>query len=41
MTFAGGYYESYGLNYTLPLAKRFSDKGYKIYLDYRKRHPYV
>lgn len=32
----GGYYESYGLNYTLPLAKRFFDKGYKIYLDYRK-----
>lgn len=31
-----GYYESYGLNYTLPLAKRFYDKGYKIYLDYRK-----
>ncbi|KAK4540453.1 hypothetical protein LTR36_009199 [Oleoguttula mirabilis] len=29
-----GYYESYGLNYTLPLAKRFYDKGYKIYLDY-------
>jgi arabinogalactan endo-1,4-beta-galactosidase len=23
----GGYYESYGLNYTLPLAKRFHDKG--------------
>ncbi|KAK5133553.1 hypothetical protein LTR08_007592 [Meristemomyces frigidus] len=30
----GGYYESYGLNYTLPLAKRFHAKGYKIYLDY-------
>ncbi|KAK0904994.1 hypothetical protein LTR02_006694 [Friedmanniomyces endolithicus] len=30
----GGYYESYGLNYTIPLAKRFHDKGYKIYLDY-------
>ncbi|KAK4569403.1 hypothetical protein LTR86_003166 [Recurvomyces mirabilis] len=30
----GGYYESYGLNYTVPLAKRFYDKGYKIYLDY-------
>ncbi|KAI7235669.1 glycosyl hydrolase 53 [Hortaea werneckii] len=30
----GGYYESYGLNYTLPLAKRFHDKGYRIYLDY-------
>ncbi|KAK5710474.1 hypothetical protein LTR17_018830 [Elasticomyces elasticus] len=30
----GGYTESYGLNYTLPLAKRFHDKGYKIYLDY-------
>ncbi|KAI7537913.1 glycosyl hydrolase 53 [Hortaea werneckii] len=29
-----GYYESYGLNYTLPLAKRFHDKGYRIYLDY-------
>ncbi|KAK5107498.1 hypothetical protein LTR62_001070 [Meristemomyces frigidus] len=29
-----GYYESYGLNYTVPLAKRFYDKGYKIYLDY-------
>ena len=32
----GGYYESYGLNYTLPLAKRMFDKGYKIYLDYRE-----
>lgn len=32
----GGYYETYDLEYTLGLAKRFSDKGYKIYLDYRK-----
>lgn len=32
----GGYYETYDLDYTLGLAKRFSDKGYKIYLDYRK-----
>lgn len=31
---ADGYYESYGLNYTLPLAKHFYDMGYKIYLDY-------
>lgn len=35
----GGYYETYDLEYTLGLAKRFSDKGYKIYLDYRmSRH---
>jgi arabinogalactan endo-1,4-beta-galactosidase len=34
----GGYYETYDLEYTLGLAKRFSAKGYKIYLDYRKRH---
>jgi arabinogalactan endo-1,4-beta-galactosidase len=32
----GGYYETYDLEYTLGLAKRFSAKGYKIYLDYRK-----
>lgn len=31
----GGYYETYDLKYTLGLAKRFSAKGYKIYLDYR------
>ena len=31
----GGYYETYDLEYTLGLAKRFSAKGYKIYLDYR------
>lgn len=35
--FDGGYYQSYDLEYTLDLAKRFSEKGYKIYLDYRKR----
>jgi len=34
----GGYYETYDLEYTLGLAKRFSAKGYKIYLDYRKYH---
>jgi len=34
----GGYYESYDLEYTLGLAKRFSAKGYKIYLDYREYH---
>lgn len=34
--FDGGYYQAYDLEYTLGLAKRFSDKGYKIYLDYRK-----
>jgi arabinogalactan endo-1,4-beta-galactosidase len=32
----GGYYETYDLEYTLGLAKRFSAKGYKIYLDYRE-----
>lgn len=32
----GGYYETYDLDYTLELAKRFSEKGYKIYLDYRE-----
>lgn len=31
-----GYYETYNLNYTLTLAKRFYDKGYRIYLDYRE-----
>lgn len=34
----GGYYETYDLEYTLGLAKRFSAKGYKIYLDYRTCH---
>ena len=34
--FDDGYYETYDLNYTISLAKRFSKKGYKIYLDYRK-----
>lgn len=34
--FDDGYYETYDLAYTLNLAKRFSDKGYKIYLDYRR-----
>lgn len=33
--FDGGYYQSYDLEYTLGLAKRFASKGYKIYLDYR------
>lgn len=33
--FDGGYYQSYDLEYTLGLAKRFAAKGYKIYLDYR------
>jgi arabinogalactan endo-1,4-beta-galactosidase len=33
-----GYYETYDLEYTLGLAKRFSAKGYKIYLDYRMNH---
>jgi arabinogalactan endo-1,4-beta-galactosidase len=36
----GGYYETYDLEYTLGLAKRFSAKGYKIYLDYRECHHY-
>lgn len=34
--FDDGYYETYNLNYTIDMAKRFSKKGYKIYLDYRK-----
>lgn len=29
-------YETYDLDYVLALSKRFSEKGYKIYLDYRK-----
>lgn len=34
LTRIDGYYETYNVNYTLTLAKRFYDKGYKIYLDY-------
>lgn len=34
--FDDGYYETYDLDYTIDLAKRFSKKGYKIYLDYRE-----
>ena len=32
-----GYYETYNIEYVMALAKRFSKKGYHIYLDYRKR----
>lgn len=38
LPYDGGYYETYDLGYTLGLAKRFSEKGYKIYLDYRMYH---
>lgn len=34
LTHLGGYYESYDMDYNVPLAKRFYDKGYRIYLDY-------
>jgi len=33
--FDDGYYETYDLDYTIGLAKRFSKKGFEIYLDYR------
>lgn len=29
-------YETYDLEYVLALSKRFYEKGYKIYLDYRE-----